>query len=74
MPWLLLWIGYRLLRLPMGVVIGMLAGLQTQPAVLGFALEQADNEAPNIGYAAVYPIALISKIILAQLLLTVLDA
>ena len=71
---LLLWIGYRLLRLPMGVVIGMLAGLQTQPAVLGFALEQADNEAPNIGYAAVYPIALIGKIILAQLLLTVLDA
>ena len=71
---LLLWIGYRLFRLPMGVVIGMLAGLQTQPAVLGFALEQADNEAPNIGYAAVYPIALISKIILAQLLLTVLDA
>jgi putative transport protein len=47
----------------------MLAGFQTQPAVLGFASEQARNDLPNLGYATVYPLATIAKIILAQLLL-----
>lgn len=65
-------IGYRVLHIPMGVLIGMLAGLQTQPALLGFALEQTDNDLPNIGYSAVYPIALITKIVCAQLLLALL--
>ena len=37
------------------------------------AHEQTDNELPNIGYATVYPIAIIGKILLAQLLLTILS-
>jgi len=67
-----LWVGYRLLNIPMSLLIGMLAGLQTQPAVLGFALEQTRDDLPNIGYASVYPIATIAKILFAQLLLTLL--
>ena len=67
-----LWVGYKLLKVPMGVLIGMLAALQTQPALLSFAHEQTDNELPNVGYATVYPIAIIGKILLAQLLLTLL--
>lgn len=67
-----LWIGHRLLKIPLGVLVGMLAGLQTQPAILAFALEQTGNELPNVGYAAVYPVALIAKILLAQLLLVIL--
>jgi len=63
-------IGYRVLKIPMGLLTGILAGLQTQPAVLGYALEQADNDLPNIGYAEVYPFATIAKIVLAQVLLT----
>jgi putative transport protein len=62
-------IGYKLLKIPFGLLAGMVAGLQTQPAVLGFALEQADNELPNIGYALVFPVATITKIVVAQLLL-----
>lgn len=69
---LTLWIGHRLLKIPMGMLSGMLAGLQTQPAVLGYALEQARNDLPNIGYATVYPVATIMKILLAQLLLSML--
>ena len=46
------WIGYRLLKIPMSLLIGLLAGLQTQPAVLRFALEQTNNDLPNLGYAA----------------------
>jgi putative transport protein len=65
----LLWVGYRLLKIPMSLLSGMLAGLQTQPAVLGFASEQAGSDLPNVGYATVYPTATIAKIVLVQLLL-----
>lgn len=64
-----LYIGSRLFKIPMGLLTGMLAGLQTQPAVLGFALKQADNDLPNVGYATAYPIATIAKVVLAQLLI-----
>lgn len=56
----------------MGLLVGMLAGLQTRPAVLGFALEQTADDLPNVGYATVYPIATIGKIVIAQVLLAVL--
>lgn len=68
-----LWVGHKLLKIPVSLLIGMLSGLQTQPAVLGFALEQSENELPNIGYAAVYPTATIAKILLAQLLVASLQ-
>lgn len=50
-------------------VAGILAGAQTQPAVLAFANERAafDNRVA-IGYALVYPAAMIVKILLAQIL------
>lgn len=69
---LTLWFGYRVLRVPFGALTGMLAGLQTQPAVLAFANEQARDDTPSIGYATVYPLAMIAKIVIAQLLLTFL--
>ncbi len=66
---LTLWIGYRWLKIPLGVLGGVLAGLQTQPAVLAFALEKTGNDQPNLGYASVYPFAMLLKILLVQLLL-----
>lgn len=68
----ILWVGYRILKIPMGLLIGIAAGMQTQPAVLGFALEQSENELPNIGYATVYPAAMLLKILIAQVLLALL--
>ncbi|MFW6070011.1 MAG: aspartate:alanine exchanger family transporter [bacterium] len=70
---LALWIGYRVLKIPFAMLAGMVAALHTQPAVLGFSLEQSDNELPNIGYALVFPMATIGKILLAQLLLSFLS-
>lgn len=67
-----LWAGARLLGLSYGTLAGTLAGLQTQPAVLGFALEQTNDESPNIGYATVYPVATIAKVLLGQLLLALM--
>ena len=67
-------IGYRVLKIPMGVLIGMLAGIQTQPAVLAFALDETGDDLPNNGYASVFPVAMIAKIVLAQLMLFVVPA
>ncbi len=69
---LTLWIGHRWLRIPFAPLTGMLAGLQTQPAVLAFALERSRDERPNLGYATVYPVAMIAKIIIAQVILSLL--
>ena len=63
-------IGYKYLKIPFGILIGMTAGLHTQPSVLGFALEQTKNDLPNLGYSAVFPAATILKILLAQILIT----
>jgi putative transport protein len=68
-----LFVGTYLFKIPFPKLAGMLSGVQTQPAVLAFVNEQAKSEQPNIGYSAVFPIATLSKIILAQVLLTILS-
>ena len=65
-------LGYKLLRIPINTLVGILAGAHTQPAILGFLQERTRNEMPTVGYASVVPLALILKIVLAQLLFTVL--
>jgi putative transport protein len=60
--------GHRLLRAPFDALMGMMAGIQTQPACLAFATNQTRSEAPNLAYAAVYPSATVAKIVLAQIL------
>jgi putative transport protein len=64
--------GYRYLKLPMSAVTGMVSGMHTQPACLAFAAQQSGNETPNMWYASVYPASMIAKILLAQVLVTVL--
>ena len=61
-------VAHRLMRVPMSLAMGMVAGVHTQPAVLGYALEQARNEIPSLGYASVYPAATLAKLVLVQLL------
>jgi putative transport protein len=67
-----LFIGHRILKIPFPRLTGMMAGLQTQPAVLAFVNEQYKSDQPNIGYTSVFPIAMLIKIIFAQLLLMLL--
>ena len=63
----------RLLHLPPGTLIGTLAGMQTQPAVLAYACDELDDEREvTLGYASVYPLAMISKIVIAQILIALL--
>jgi putative transport protein len=64
-----LWSAYRLLRAPAGIAMGMASGVHTQPAGLAIANDAARDDSPNLGYASVSPVATVSKILLAQLLL-----
>jgi putative transport protein len=63
-----LFLGIRILRLTLPAAMGLMSGIQTQPACLAYANDHATSNAPNVWYASVYPIAMIAKIILAQLL------
>ncbi len=67
---LVLWVGYQLLRIPYSLLIGMIS---PQPAVLGYALEQAQNPLPSIGYTLMFPFSIIINVSLAQILLITLQ-
>lgn len=69
---LTIFVGYRYLKMPMSAVMGMMSGMQTQPACLAYANQQTQNELPNIWYATVYPASMIAKIILAQVIVSTL--
>ncbi|MDD2858062.1 MAG: TrkA C-terminal domain-containing protein [Candidatus Nanopelagicales bacterium] len=63
-------VGARLLAGVHGARLGgLLAGAQTQPAVLAYANEATgDDPRVNLGYALVYPVAMIVKVVVAPLL------
>jgi len=63
------WLGFKVFRIPLSLLFGIVAGTHTQPVVLGYATQQSKNDLPNVGFAAVYPLATILKIVLAQALL-----
>ncbi|WP_181309624.1 aspartate:alanine exchanger family transporter [Nocardioides campestrisoli] len=65
----LLLVAAALARSPSRQTAGVLGGAQTQPAVLAYADERTGSD-PRVavGYALVYPAAMITKILLAQLL------
>lgn len=63
-------LGYKALGIPYDRLMGLTSGVQTQPACLAYAANLTPSDAPNVGYASVYPAAMISKIVLAQLLVT----
>lgn len=65
-------VGYRYLKLPMASVMGMMSGMQTQPACLAYANQQAQSELVNTWYATVQPASMIAKILLAQIIITLL--
>ena len=66
-------LGHFLFRIPTSLLIGIVTGLHTQPAALAFASEQTKNDLPTIGYATVFPVATIVKILLAQVLMALLS-
>ena len=64
-------IGRQYLKLPMAAVMGIVSGIQTQSACLAFANQQTESDLPNIWYATVFPASMVSKIILAQVIISI---
>lgn len=62
--------GYKILKMPFSLLTGMVAN---QPAILDFAISRAKNNIPQFGYTLMFPIALILKIVIAQVLFLVLS-
>jgi putative transport protein len=65
-------VGYKYLKLPMAGVMGLMSGMQTQPACLAYANQQTESDLPNLWYATVQPASMIAKIILAQIIVSTL--
>jgi putative transport protein len=64
-----LFIGRYLGGLHGAKLAGAIAGAQTQPAVLAYANERAqDDPRVNLGYAMAYPVGMIVKVVVAPLL------
>jgi putative transport protein len=61
--------GRQFLGVRFDALLGLASGVQTQPACLAYADGLAGSEVPSVAYAAVYPTAMIVKILVAQLLL-----
>ena len=61
--------GYIWLKIPLGTLGGVLAGTQTQPALLGFLRERTTSALPALSYVTVFPVATLLKIVMAQVLL-----
>ena len=61
-------VAHKVLKMPFDSAMGIAAGIHTEPASLTYASTVSGNDLPNISYATVYPLAMIAKIILAQLL------
>jgi len=68
---IILFVGYKFIKIPFSFLMGMVSN---QPAILDFALSRSKNRIPTFGYAMVFPIALISKIVIAQLLFIFLSS
>lgn len=66
---LLLIVGYKIIKIPFSILSGFVSN---QPAILDVALSRSKNRLPTIGFTMMMPLALIAKIIIAQLLFVLL--
>jgi putative transport protein len=62
------------LKLNYITLMGLLAGSMTDPPALAFANAIAGSNAPSVAYATVYPLTMVLRIVVAQLLVLLLCA
>ena len=62
---IMLFVGYKVIKMPFSLLLGIVSN---QPAILDFAQSRTGNRIPEFGYVMVFPIALIMKIVIAQIL------
>jgi putative transport protein len=62
------------LKLDYATLTGLLAGSMTDPPALSFANAVALSDAPTVAYATVYPLTMLLRILVAQILVLILLA
>jgi putative transport protein len=65
-------LGYKLFRIPFDELLGVVSGIHTESAAVGFASRMLASDTPEVGYSSVYPIALVLKVVLAQVILRII--
>ena len=65
-------IGGRFLKLDRATLSGVLAGSMTDPPALAFANDLEQSQLPLLAYATVYPLTMVLRIFLAQVLVLVI--
>lgn len=66
-----LFLGYKLFKISFDELLGVVSGIHTESAAVGFASRMVSSERPEVGYTSVYPVALILKVILSQVIFRV---
>lgn len=64
-------LGRRWLKLNYVVLCGLLTGSMTDPPALAFANTLVKSDAPSIAYATVYPLTMLCRILIAQILVLI---
>ena len=62
-------VGRFVFQLNYYTLIGVLSGANTNPPALAYSNEQTSSDAPAVGYATVYPLAMFLRILSSQLLI-----
>jgi putative transport protein len=62
------------LKLNFSTICGVLAGSMTDPPALAFAGTVTNSDQPLVAYAAVYPLVMILRVFLVQILILTLPA
>jgi putative transport protein len=70
---LMILIGRFILKIPYPLLMGIISGMQTQPACIAYVNGEIKNSVPNFGYSLVFPVSMITKIILVQIIFTIMN-
>ncbi len=65
-------VAMRWARLDFGLTCGVLSGAMANPMALNYANSTLPGDNPAVGYATVYPLAMFSRVVIAQLLVLLL--
>ena len=63
------WVGRTFMKMNFVNLCGMLSGSMTDPPALAFANAVNNSDAPSVAYATVYPLTMLLRILVAQLLI-----
>lgn len=59
-------------RLSYGTICGLLCGAMANPMALEYINDQIEEDTPTLGYASVYPLGMFARVVLAQIVITIL--